>query len=146
MKLYLSLADIYEGDPIAAMSEAVYREGGTKEALYLFLVQYGIEVLKQIVELRCQSSSFLSFVKPNAHLVLTQLIQLIGRDKLTGVRMACGDFHHSDQSNLIRFFPLLEAVEACQRMSSLSITEFAQRAKISLQMNEIGNALILIEV
>ncbi len=144
MKVYFELRDICDIDGILGRvktDSAYYDPKRTPQICYLFVAQYAKVALEQMV--KCGTGvGFITYSAPNQFQILSEMQNLWPEEDLLNMRISF-DAINLDQE--IRFFELQQIVQAISIRTGLNRLEVAELTKVSLFMNEIGNALICLE-
>lgn len=151
MRMYLSLADIYNVKPL---QEALTRVGrlsaGTAELFYIFVSEYARECMETVVSNKCHGEGFLTYTRPSIGKVLGLLRQSgVPTDTWIELKDNIDEWWQSeglDEDSLVRAQHLLQLTEAARANAGLTYEAFAESVKVKLEMNEIRTAYILIEV
>jgi len=151
MRLYLSLADIYNPEPMQkALTRMSRLSAGTAELFYIFVSEYARECLEAVVMNKCHGVGFLTYTRPDVSKVLRLLRQSgISPDTWIELKDNIDEWWWSEglsEDSLIRVQHLLQLAEAARANAGLTYEAFADTVKVKLEMNEIRTAYILIEV
>lgn len=142
MKLYMTIAEVFEHESLLHRAELADKSKVEPAIAYLFLACYAEATVKSIVEGAGRGESFLTFIPPKTHLITQQLAAMWGRDKV--VPLLSWDIS-SEVERDIRFYDILSLVERTWSLAGLTPKEGAEKTKVSLLMNEIGNAMVCVE-
>lgn len=151
MRMYLSLADIYNPEPMRNALERMSRLSvGTAELFYIFVSEYARECLESVVRNKCHGIGFLTYTRPDISKVLQLLRQSgIPTDTWIELKDNIDEWWKSEglsEDSLIRAQHLLQLAEAARANAGLTYEAFAESVKVKLEMNEIRTAYILVEV
>lgn len=141
MKLYMTIAEVFKHESLLARAEIADEYHVDPAVAYLFLACYAEQTVRSIAT-QCKGESFLTYFPPDPSLILEQLRGMWGDDKVIPLHYygtVCGI------KDDIRFYEILSMVERVWAMAGLTPEDGAKKTKVSLLMNEIGNALICVE-
>ncbi|AFQ96742.1 hypothetical protein STRATTON_30 [Erwinia phage vB_EamM_Stratton] len=142
MKLYLDVAEIFDFEELMARAHLANENEVEPAIAYLFLTKYAEETVRSIAKRAGEGENFLTFISPEPHLIVTQLAQMWGREKVVPLLMS----HMSWKINEdVQFTRILNTVERLWKEVGLPRDEAAKRTKVSLLMKEIGSATICVE-
>ncbi|ANZ48319.1 hypothetical protein BIZ78_gp256 [Erwinia phage vB_EamM_Caitlin] len=144
MKVYFELKDICDVDGILGrvnIDSAYYDPKRTPHMCYLFVAEYAKEALEQIAK-HGLGVGFVTFSPPNQYQILARMKNLWPEEDILNLRISFDTIRLDEE---VRFFELQQIVQAVSIRTGLNRLEVAERTKVSLFMNEIGNALICLE-
>lgn len=144
MKVYFELGDICDIDGILGRvntESAYYDPKRTPQLCYIFVAEYAKEALVQIVN-NGVGVGFVTFTPPNQYRILAQMKRLWPEEDILNLRVSFDTIALDEE---VRFYELQQIVQATSTRSGLNRLEIAERTKITLFMNEIGNAVICME-
>lgn len=144
MKVYFELGDICDIDGILgriSTTSSYYNPKKTPHLCYLFVAEYAKQALEQIV-MHGLGVGFITFTPPNQYQIIANMQRLWPEEDLFSLRIS---FDTIELQEEVRFGMLQQIVNATSIRTGLTREEIAERTKITLFMNEIGNALICME-
>ena len=142
MKLYLDVAEIYNFDELIERAHLANENEVEPAIAYLFLAKYAEETVRSIAKRAGEGEGFLTFIAPETHLIVTQLSQMWGREKVVPLLMSHMSWKISED---VQFTRILNTVERMWTETGLPREEAAKRTQVSLLMKEIGSATICVE-
>ncbi|ANZ48592.1 hypothetical protein BIZ83_gp261 [Erwinia phage vB_EamM_ChrisDB] len=144
MKVYFELRDICDIDGILGrvnIESAYYNPKRTPHLCYMFVAEYAREALEQIVN-HGLGVGFVTFTPPDQYRILARMKQLWSEEDILALRISFDSIALHEE---VRFFELQQIVQAACVHSGFNRMEIAEQTKVTLFMNEIGNALICME-
>lgn len=142
MILYLDVAEVFDFDDLIERAHLANEHEVEPAIAYLFLAKYAEETVRSIANRTGEGKSFLTFIAPKPHLIVKQLSQLVGRDKVVPLLMS----HMSWEIEAdMQFGRTLNTVERLWEQTGLPREEAAKRTKVSLLMKDVGSATICVE-
>jgi len=143
MKVYFDLGDVCDIDGILGRVVPHRNADDHKIAnlCYLFVAQYALASVKAIV-ISGVGENFVTFTPPNQHKIFAEMSGVWGDENIILLKLT---FDSIDLEEEVRFAELQTVINTVLVRSGKSRVEMAMSAKVSLIMNEIGNALICLE-
>lgn len=144
MKVYFDLGDVCDIDGILGrvfVHSKRYDEERIPHLCYLFVAQYALASVEAIVKSGV-GENFVTFTPPNQHKIYGEMCGVWGEENIIDLKMT---FDTIDLADEVRFTELQTVINTVLVRSGKSRVEMAMSAKVSLLMNEIGNALICLE-
>lgn len=144
MKVYFDLGDICDVEGIlgrVAVDSPRYHEKKTAHLCYLFVAQYALASVKAIVTSGI-GENFVTFTPPNVHQIFNQMRGLWSEEDIIDLKLTFDTVRLDEE---VRFDALQTVINTVLVRSGKTRIEAAMSAKITLFMNEIGNALICLE-
>lgn len=143
MRAYFELKDILDAQGVIQRFESAEgRDRGLALNLYyVFIAQYALESVKNVIT-KGIGDGFRTFCPPNPRHVLHQMRNVWPEEDMLALRMYCS-IHEIEQE--INFTRVLDVVNSMQTQAGITREAAALQTKVTLNMNEIGNAVICVE-
>lgn len=142
MKLYMTIGEVFKYESLLARAEIADTSEIEPAVAYLFLASYAELTVRSIVNGLGKGKNFLTFIPPDPALILEQLRGMWGAEKV--LPLNCYSMSSGIKDD-VRFYEILSVIERVWGMAGLTPEDGAKKTKVSLLMNEIGNALICVE-
>ncbi|EEE9653990.1 hypothetical protein DFV33_04450 [Salmonella enterica subsp. enterica serovar Bareilly] len=142
MKLYMTIGEVFKYESLLARAEIADTSEIEPAVAYLFLASYAELTVRSIVNGLGKGKNFLTFIPPDPALILEQLRGVWGTEKV--LPLNCYSMSSGIKDD-VRFYEILSVIERVWGMAGLTPEDGAKKTKVSLLMNEIGNALICVE-
>ncbi|AMR59665.1 hypothetical protein SEGD1_014 [Enterobacteria phage SEGD1] len=142
MKLYMTIGEVFKYESLLARAEIADTSEIEPAVAYLFLASYAELTVRSIVNGLGKGENFLTFIPPDPALILEQLRGMWGTEKV--LPLNCYSMSSGIKDD-VRFYEILSVIERVWGMAGLTPEDGAKKTKVSLLMNEIGNALICVE-
>ncbi|EDG6828891.1 hypothetical protein FG609_025605 [Salmonella enterica subsp. enterica serovar Typhimurium] len=142
MKLYMTIGEVFKYESLLARAEIADTSEIEPAVAYLFLASYAELTVRSIVNGLGKGENFLTFIPPDPALILEQLRGMWGTEKVLPLNCYSMSSGIKDE---VRFYEILSVIERVWGMAGLTPEDGAKKTKVSLLMNEIGNALICVE-
>lgn len=142
MKLYMTIDEVFKYESLLARAEIADTSEIEPAVAYLFLASYAELTVRSIVNGLGKGKNFLTFIPPDPALILEQLRGMWGTEKV--LPLNCYSMGSGVKDD-VRFYEILSVIERVWGMAGLTPEDGAKKTKVSLLMNEIGNALICVE-
>ncbi|WP_202979771.1 hypothetical protein [Salmonella enterica] len=138
----MTIGEVFKYESLLARAEIADTSEIEPAVAYLFLASYAELTVRSIVNGLGKGENFLTFIPPDPALILEQLRGMWGTEKVLPLNCYSMSSGIKDE---VRFYEILSVIERVWGMAGLTPEDGAKKTKVSLLMNEIGNALICVE-
>jgi len=142
------LGEVYHSPTVQDALNRVHEHNvNNAELFYIFVSEYAKLCVEQIVQQRCTGGNFITFNPPDLRRLLALLKQAHhSKGDWVVVRMSIEAWWEVSSGELVRFNELYNLIGTLRDQSGLDPEAFQKQVKVTLEMNEIRTAFILIEV
>lgn len=116
---------------------------------YIFVSEYARECVETVMRNKCHGVGFFTYTPPD----ITKPLHLMRTQLRTEVFVALNDSIHEwwaftqrAEHGLLKYAAIADLAETLRNSSGLTYEAFAESVKVTLEMNEIRDAYILVEV
>jgi hypothetical protein len=153
MRLYLSLSDIYQSsvvqDAMDRMYAHQYASPEIAKIFYIFVSEYARDCVDTVMKNKCHGAGFLTYTPPDISKSLHLIRSLVRAEVFIALNDSIHEWWAVTQrasTGLLKSPELIKLADSVRESAGLTYEAFAESVKVTLEMNEIRTAYILVEV
>ncbi|QXO09450.1 hypothetical protein pEaSNUABM11_00026 [Erwinia phage pEa_SNUABM_11] len=126
-----------------------YANADIASIFYIFVSEYARDCVETVMSNKCHGVGFLTYTPPDITKSLHLIRQLVRSDVFIALNDSIHEWWATTQRadmGLLKSPELIRLADSIRESAGLNYEAFAESVKVTLEMNEIRTAFILVEV